>query len=170
MTHSIEPTTNGAQPRTVPPAPTEAHRRAGENTSNHSTTKEIHTMSKATIDAAVLGQFCGTESYYNQGPLLKDAVVTDGVHYLMTNGMAWLCTDVLAIVTTRETHDGFFMAEFVPHTDGSGSLIITDGNNNEIYRQRYLSHAYPLSTTLRLFAEWGEIVKPRWVLLLASEH
>ncbi|WP_186043035.1 MULTISPECIES: DUF6876 family protein [Burkholderia] len=167
MVHGIERTTNShtaAFPRTP-----EAHHRADSSTTN-TTTKESKTMSKATIDAATLGQFTGTENYYRLGPVLRDALATDGVHYLMTNGMAWLVTDALAVVTARPQHDGFFMIEFVPHDDGSGSLVITDGNNGEIYRQRYLSHSYPLAMPLRLFAEWGFVEKEQWIALLASEY
>ncbi|WP_416268323.1 hypothetical protein SD235_11800 [Burkholderia cepacia] len=166
MVHGVEPTTNdntAAFPRTP-----EAHHRAVITTTTN--TKESKAMSKATIDAATLGQFTGTENYYRLGMVLRDALATDGVHYLMTNGLAWLVTDAMAVVTTLPEHDGFFTIQFVPHDDGSGSLVITDGNNDEIYRQRYFSHSYPLAKPLRLFAEWGFVEKEQWIVLLASEH
>lgn len=168
MTHGIEPTTYGAQPRSS--SHPEAHRKAGENPSNPSTTKESKTMSESTIDAQTLSMFTGTENYYNLGILLRDALATDGVHYLMQNGLAWLVTDALAVIVLRAEHDGFFMVEFTPKEDGSGELVIGDGNGGIVHRQVYTSHSYPLSKPLRMFAEWGEVVKPRWILLLASEH
>ncbi|WP_244896648.1 DUF6876 family protein [Paraburkholderia phenazinium] len=124
----------------------------------------------ATIDPQVLAQFTGTETYYRLGPVLRDALCTDGVHYLMSNGMAWLVTDAMAVVTTRPEHDGFFMIEFTPREDGSGELVIGDGNGTDVHRQVYNSHAYKLGKPLRMFAEFGEVEKPQWIVLLASEH
>ncbi|OBR53721.1 DUF6876 family protein [Paraburkholderia tropica] len=123
-----------------------------------------------TLDAQTLAMFTGSENYYNQGPVLKHAIVTDGVHYLMTHGMAWLVTDALTVVVTRAQHDGFWSITFTPHADGSGSLVITDGNDLEIYRQRYLRHDYPLPKPLRLFAVFTDIERPRWLAMLASEY
>jgi hypothetical protein len=122
------------------------------------------------LDAQTLAMFTGTENYYNQGPLLKHALVTDGVHYLMTHGMAWLVTDALAVVVTRAYHDGFWSITFTPHADGSGSLVITDGNDLEIHRQHYTRHAYALPKPLRIFAVFTDIEKPRWLAMLASEY
>lgn len=167
MTHGIEPTTYGTNENRGSSSASRGHRKADVN---HSTTKERNTMSKATLDPQVLAQFTGTESYFRLGPVLRDALCTDGVHYLMSNGMAWLVTDAMAVVTTRAEHDGFFMIEFTPRQDGSGELVIGDGNGTDVHRQVYNSHAYGLSRPLRLFAEWGEVEKPQWVVLLASEH
>lgn len=166
MVHGVEHTTNGntaAFPRTP-----EAHHRADSST--HTTTKESTTMSKATIDANVLCQFTGTENYYRLGPVLRDALATDGVHYLMTNGLAWVVTDAMVVVVLRKEHDGFFMIEFTPREDGSGEMVIGDGNGTVIHRQEYRSHSYTLNKPLRMFAEWGEVEKPQWIVLLASEH
>ncbi|MCA8287625.1 DUF6876 family protein [Burkholderia vietnamiensis] len=169
MDHGIEQTTNGnSDPAAVPPPPV-THHQADSNTTD-TTTKESKTMSKATIDAVTLGQFTGTENYYRLGPVLRDALATDGVHYLMTNGLAWLVTDAVAVCVLRAEHDGFFMIEFTPREDGSGELVIGDGNGTVIHRQEYRSHSYNLTKPLRLFAEWGEVEKPQWVILLASEH
>jgi hypothetical protein len=167
MVHGVERTTNGNGDTAAVPPPPEAHHRADVNTT---TTKESKTMSNATIDPAVLGQFTGTENYYRLGPVLRDALATDGVYYLMTNGMAWLVTDAMAVIVLRKEHDGFFMIEFSPREDGSGELVISDGNGGEIHRQEYTNHAYNLSKPLRMFAEFGEVEKPQWVVLLASEH
>jgi hypothetical protein len=123
-----------------------------------------------TLDAQTLAMFTGTENYYNLGPLLKNSLVTDGVHYLMAHGMAWLVTDALAVVVTRAQHDGFWSITFTPQADGSGELVITDGNELEIHRQRYVRHDYALPKPLRLFAVFTEIEKPRWLAMLASEY
>ena len=123
-----------------------------------------------TLDAQTLAMFTGTENYYNQGPVLKHAIVTDGVHYLMTHGMAWLVTDVLAVVVTRTQHDGFWSITFTPNADGSVSLVITDGNDLEIHHQHYARHAYTLTKPLRLFAVFTDIERPRWLAMLASEY
>lgn len=166
MTHGIEPTTYG-NTAGFPPAPSEAHHRAG---GYPSTPKERNTMSNATLDEHVLAQFTGTENYYRLGPVLRDALCTDGVHYVMSNGCAWLVTDAVAVCVLRAEHDGFFMIEFTPREDGSGELVISDGNGGIIHRQDYRSHSYNLSKPLRMFVEWGYVEKEQWIVLLASEH
>ncbi|MBW5285852.1 DUF6876 family protein [Burkholderia gladioli] len=133
-----------------------------------------------TIDAnslrTALRHFTGTENLYGLGVLFRNAVYTDGVHFLIQAAQcSWFVTDSMAWVTQkvpgRNYDDGFMTVELHPKADGSAELLITDGNGKTLYNQRYASHTFPLAEGIKLYAVWGETSRgPCWYLMLTSEY
>lgn len=83
-----------------------------------------------------LGQFIGTQNYYN----VFGVKVTDGVKYVMDNGYAWLVTDSIAVIRCKPKvkREPFIVVELkVNLEEHTAKMIITDGNDNELYSQEY---------------------------------
>ena len=115
-------------------------------------------MRKADLQLKALGQFYGTQQYYN----VMGVNVTDGIKYIMDNGYSWFVTDAIAVIRfTRKLKDQPFLAVMLEQADREADLVITDGNDNELYRQHY--KYTDAKRNLTLFYEYG-------VLLLNSEH
>ena len=170
MSNAQQPTTNGND-----------ENRGGSSAPQALTTADDATHLKdGTIDAnnlrTALRHFTGTESLYSLGVLFRNAVYTDGVHYLIQAAeCAWFMTDSMAWVTQkvpgRNYDDGFMTVELHPQADGSAELLITDGNGKTLYTQRYTSHTFPLNEGIKLYAVWGETSRgPCWYLMLTSEY
>ncbi|MBR8211123.1 hypothetical protein KDW61_20900 [Burkholderia cenocepacia] len=123
-----------------------------------------------------LRHFTGTENLYGLGVLFRNAVYTDGVHFLIQAAQcAWFVTDSMAWVTQKvpgqNYDDGFMTVELHPKADGGAELLITDGNGKTLYNQRYTSHSFPLGEGIKLYAVWGETSRgPCWYLMLTSEY
>ena len=83
-----------------------------------------------------LDQFFGSENYYK----ILGYNVTDGVFYVMQNGYSWFITDFLSLIVTN--HKGLRNQEFLSinlKKDGNKwFMIVTDGNENVLYKQKYL--------------------------------
>lgn len=79
--------------------------------------------------------FRGTEQYHN----VMGINVTDGVAYVMENGYSWFVTDFLSLIATN--HKNLKEEEFLSIRlvlDGSkGKMVVTDGNEKELYTQEY---------------------------------
>ena len=78
-----------------------------------------------------LNQFYGTEHYYN----VMGANVTDGVKYIMDNGYSWFVTDMLVILKMKIREP--FCSVKLKVEDSKAEAIITDGNDNKLYSQKY---------------------------------
>ena len=88
------------------------------------------------LELKALPQFIGTQEYF-RGWL--GALLTDGVKYLSDNGYAWFVTDALSVIKTAPKFRGeaFLTVELHLADDHEADLVITDGNDHELYRQHY---------------------------------
>jgi hypothetical protein len=105
-----------------------------------------------------LSEFVGTESYH----IVLGTRVTDGIVYLLNNGYSWFVTDSLSVIKCRpDLRTQAFLAIKLKVGNSEANLIIEDGNDRVLYRQRYTWT--DAQRDLILFYENG-------VLLLSSEH
>ena len=108
-----------------------------------------------------LSQYYGTQHYYN----VFGVKVTDGVKYVMDNGYSWFVTDSVAVIRCKPEvrREEFLTVELrlSEEADHEADLIITDGNENTLYRQHY--RFTDAKRDLKLYFENG-------VLLLPSER
>lgn len=110
-----------------------------------------------------LETFIGTQQYHKEA-LFPDKY-TDGVAYVMENGYAWLVTDALSVINHFANGDlkeqEFLCIELRLLNHNEADLVITDGNEKELYKQHY---GYTdAQVELKLF--WAD-----GVLLLAGEY
>jgi hypothetical protein len=110
-----------------------------------------------------LEQFNGTDIYYRHMGIL----LTDGVRYLMENGYSWFVTDAIITIKLHPKirrylqEEDFLTIELKLTSEYEADMIITDGNDNELYRQHYdLTDA---KRELKLFYTGN-------VLMLAQEY
>lgn len=86
-----------------------------------------------------LSQYYGTEQYHKIS-LFPNIKLTDGIMYIMQNGYSWFVTDALSvIVCKKEIREQEFLSiklNVLPQIK-QASLIITDGNENILYKQDY---------------------------------
>jgi len=105
-----------------------------------------------------LGSYTGTENYYK----MMGALVTDGVKYIMDNGYSWFVTDALAVIKTKFKNEEFLTIKLqVNKEKQTATMLITDGNNNVLYKQDYKYTDAKVNLTL-FFTDN--------VLLLSSEY
>ena len=98
-------------------------------------------MEKADLELKQLGQYYGTQQYYN----VMGVNVTEGVKYIMDNGYSWFVTDFIAVIKFRNKfpklrNQPFLTVKLKLCGDvvrWEADLIVEDGNNNELYRQHY---------------------------------
>jgi hypothetical protein len=95
-------------------------------------------MEQPDLELKQLGQFYGTEQYYN----VLGVSVTDGVKYIMNNGYSWFITDAIAILKFRHKfpklrNQPFLAVKLKLPARNEADLIIEDGNYNRLYRQHY---------------------------------
>jgi hypothetical protein len=119
------------------------------------------------LELKALNSYCGTQNYYRYMGVL----LTDGVKYLMENGYSWFVTDAIAVIVAHPKirrhlqKDDFLTIKLKLNKDEDGyttaDMIITDGNDTQLYRQHYdLTDA---KRELKLFYTGN-------VLMLASEY
>ncbi len=88
-------------------------------------------------DLKALGQFIGTQNYYN----VFGVKVTDGVKYVMENGYAWFVTDSIAVIRCKPKirREPFLTVELhlSKEAEHEADMIIKDGNNHVLHRQHY---------------------------------
>lgn len=105
-----------------------------------------------------LSSFIGSQHYYN----VYGFKATDGVKYVMDNGYYWFISDSLIAakmkgLTAREE----FLSIELRLNGNKADMLITDGNNNELYKQHY---SYTdAKRNLKLFLTDG-------VIMLDSEY
>ena len=90
------------------------------------------------IELKQLEGFTGTEKYY----VVLGANVTDGIHYIMDNGYAWLVTDMLSVIKFGideypKLKGQHFLAIKLKVTGKEAKATIDDGNENVLYTQEY---------------------------------
>ena len=110
-----------------------------------------------------LSQFTGTEYYY---PLWPKVLLTDGTKYLAeTVGCYWLMDAIASHVMHLPNSEGFTSCNLTC-ANGSGNLVITDGNGNALAKQRIPYTDFPFGE-MSLYACRNE---DKWVILLPSEY
>ena len=80
-----------------------------------------------------LGQFYGSENYYK----VMGVNATDGVAYVMENGYSWFITDTIAVIVCKLMKEEFLSIKLKLKDDNKAEMIITDGNENILYKQKY---------------------------------
>lgn len=117
-------------------------------------------MSQKTVDLELteLPYFTGTDQYYR----VLGTLVTDGIKYIMDNGYSWFVSDALAVIICKRRirKQRFLTVELRMRNckKSMANLVITDGNNNVLYRQTY---AYTnAKQELKLYFENGVMMLP----------
>ncbi len=112
------------------------------------------------LELKELGHYRGTEQYHKIQ--LFSANLTDGIMYLMENGYSWFITDVLAVLEHHKSTKGQeFICAKLKLNDSKAEMVLTDGNDNVLYTQKY--EYTEAKQELTLFFTNG-------VLLLNSEY
>jgi hypothetical protein len=88
------------------------------------------------LSLSELNQHIGTTQYHKL-PLLDEFNLTDGVVYVMSNGYSWFITDVLSVIKCKLNNEEFLSVDLKLLDDNKAKMIITDGNENELYTQDY---------------------------------
>ena len=89
---------------------------------------------KEDLELKGLDYFIGSERYYR----VMNAIITDGVNYIMQNGYAWLITDALIVIKTKLINEEFLSIKLqVNKEKNTAIMLITDGNNRVLYKQYY---------------------------------
>lgn len=111
-----------------------------------------------------LPQFTGTDGYHKLSMLFPRLLLTDGVKYLCENAGCYWLMDIIGSVQHSPKMRG---QEFqtVVFTKGKG-VVITDGNDNILYKQRVASSDFPMSE-IKLFVADGDGNK---IIMLPSEY
>ncbi len=83
-----------------------------------------------------LEQFCGTENYYG---IWLGTNATEGIKYVMENGYSWFITDAVSVIKIdpRLKKQDFLVIMLKLLNDGKAKMVITDGNDNILYEQKY---------------------------------
>lgn len=81
-----------------------------------------------------LQHFKGTQKYVN----VMGANVTDGVTYIMQNGYSWFITDFIVIAKMKaKLKREEFLSVKLKLNGQKAFMIVTDGNENKLYTQKY---------------------------------
>ena len=97
----------------------------------------MYHMCEEDLELGKLGQFYGTEQYH-EGYL--NTKLTDGVAYISKNGYSWLVTDAISVIKTKLKDEPFICIKLKLNGDPdnkTADMIITDGNEKELYKQHY---------------------------------
>lgn len=88
------------------------------------------------LELKSLSQFYGTLNYYK---IWFGALATDGAKYLMENGYSWVVTDAISVIKTdpKLKKQDFLVIELKLLGDGTAKMVISDGNDNILYEQKY---------------------------------
>lgn len=121
-------------------------------------------LTPAAIEAA-LCRFTGTENYYRHiGKLL----LTDGAKFLADNAGCYWLYDIVWSVLPKLPEDSFAVVTLTVDLDARrGVVVIGDGNDRKLYRQRIPFTDFPLAEITLYLEDAEEGFK---VLLLPSEH
>jgi hypothetical protein len=94
---------------------------------------------KQDLELKSLDNYYGSEHYYN----VLGFNVTDGINYIMQNGYSWFVTDSLAVVMSESKvlkyliDENFLTIKLLLKDNKKAVMIITDGNDNILYTQKY---------------------------------
>ena len=96
------------------------------------------TQTEMDLNLTDLNQYYGSENYYKE-KMFSFCNYTDGIRYIMLNGYSWLVTDFLSLIATNK--NGLKEQEFLSiqlKLNGSkAKMLVTDGNENTLYKQEY---------------------------------
>jgi len=94
-------------------------------------------------------QFTGSETWYRH-PLFRQFLYTDGAQYVAEKGEAyWLIDKIMECQASVPKLSGeeFYVWDLNLNDEGEGAtLICTDGNENELYREKIPFTDFPLKT------------------------
>ena len=111
-----------------------------------------------------LGQFTGTEQYYNYHSLL----LTDGIKYLAEEAQCYWLMDVIWSHTHCEHWHGKedFIVCTLTTTDSRATVIFDDGNGNVLAKQSIQFTDFPLDQIKIYIVSNGD----QYVVMLPSEY
>jgi NAD kinase len=96
-------------------------------------------METPDLELKGLNGFIGTQNYYQYMGVL----FTDGIRYIMENGYSWFVTDAIAVIIADQKirrhlqKDDFLTIKLKLTAENEADMIITDGNDTQLYRQHY---------------------------------
>jgi len=88
---------------------------------------------KKDLNLEGLSQFTGTEQYHR----CLNALLTDGVAYVMKNGYSWFITDMLIVAKMKLRNEEFLSITLKLLENNKAEMIITNGNGKTLYTQKY---------------------------------
>ena len=103
-------------------------------------------MSKPTLTESDLWQFTGTEHWYRDA-LVRNVSFTDGAKYLADHAGAYWLLDIIAIAqayTATVATEDFQAWRLTVNANASATVVCTDGNDKERYRQVIPFTDFPL--------------------------
>ena len=100
-----------------------------------------------TITQQELVHFTGTNQYYYL-PQFPEYRYTDGVRYLVHNGLPWLVNDIF-LYQNHKAIQAYLKTDYFQHwtltvKEERGTLICDDGNGTEIYKKEGIGIYTPL--------------------------
>ena len=130
-------------------------------------------MSKPTLTESDLLQFTGTEHWYRHA-LVRNVSFTDGAKYLADHAGAYWLLDIIAIAqaytATVATKD-FQAWRLTVNANASATVVCTDGNDKERYRQAIPFTDFPLPDITLYCCRDGALGRSiDWVILLPREY
>ncbi len=110
-----------------------------------------------------LSHFTGTENYYRVMPRL---VITDGVQYLVTQAnLYWFVSAIYSHLISNAIYSEFVVARLTV-IGKIADLVLDDGNDQVISRQRIDYTEFPLDE-ISIYCCYQQ---QDWILLLPSEY
>lgn len=110
-----------------------------------------------------LSHFTGTENYYRVMPRL---VITDGVQYLVTQAnLYWFVSAIYSHLISNAIYSEFVVARLTV-IGKIADLVLDDGNDQVISRQRIDYTDFPLDE-ISIYCCYQQ---QDWILLLPSEY
>jgi hypothetical protein len=130
-------------------------------------------MSKPTLTESDLWQFTGTEHWYRHA-LVRNVSFTDGAKYLADHAGAYWLLDIIAIAqayTATVATEDFQAWRLTVNANASATVVCTDGNDKERYRQVIPFTDFPLpDITLYCCRDDALGRGIDWVILLPREY
>jgi len=90
----------------------------------------METLQKEVLESALM-QFIGTENWY-QHPLIPAMTYTDGVKYFAEQTESYWLLDIIATEHFPMLKEQPFLFITVESQNGSCTIVVTDGNGNEL--------------------------------------
>jgi hypothetical protein len=130
-------------------------------------------MSKPTLTESDLWQFTGTERWYRHA-LVRNVSFTDGAKYLADHAGAYWLLDIIAIAqayTATVATEDFQAWRLTVNANASATVVCTDGNDKERYRQVIPFTDFPLPDITLYCCRDGALGRGiDWVILLPREY
>ena len=130
-------------------------------------------MRKHRLTENDLQQFTGSAHWYRHA-LVRNVSFTDGAQYLARQAGAYWLLDIIALAQphTAGLADEYFQAwRLTVNADASATVVCTDGNDKELYRQAISYTDFPLPEMTLYCCRDGVLgCGVDWVILLPSEY